>query len=99
LPQLARRVTGRSSNSMLRTKVWKFCICDSSKYPVLLAQGCLLELKFFITRQSLLSEGWKKVGNYLGYEIWAKNDNRLLFNKSKKQVYFTYKLGGGINEP
>jgi hypothetical protein len=51
-----------------------------------------LVAEFFITRENLILEGWKKVGKFGIYEIWAKEDNRILFVKTQNYIYLTYKF-------
>lgn len=42
------------------------------------------------TQGELLNQGWKQIDTYSIYEIWAKDDDRLLFDPIKKIIYLTY---------
>jgi hypothetical protein len=48
-------------------------------------------VKIVITRKDLLREDWKHIGMFSDYEIWAKNDMRILFKKGKKSMLYHFK--------
>lgn len=49
-----------------------------------------MEYGFYISRKDLSKEGWKNIGSYLGYEIWGKEDIRILFDARKKYIFLAY---------
>lgn len=49
--------------------------------------------KALIAEAELQNDGWKNTGHYYSeYQIWAKDNDRLLYDWKAKNIFFRYSL-------